>query len=70
MTGRLKEGLCGDILAVKGKPDENIRDLRNLDMVMRDGRIVFSKIAGYEQPLAYIPVEWADTDLNGTKTAW
>ena len=70
VTGRLKEGLCGDILAVKGKPDQNICDLRNLDMVMRDGRIVFSKIYGYEQPLAYVPIEWADTDLNGTKTAW
>lgn len=70
VTGRLREGLCGDILAVKGKPDRDIRDLRNLDMVMRDGRIIFSKIPSHEQPLAYMPIEWADTDLGGTTTPW
>ena len=70
VTGRLKEGLCGDILAVKGKPDQNISDLRNLDMVMRDGRIVFSKIPSHEQALAMVPIEWPEEDLNGTKTAW
>ena len=69
-TGRLKAGLSADILAIQGKPDQNIRDLRNLSMVMRDGRFVFSKLESYQQPLQFIPPEWIDCEKIGTRVPW
>jgi len=69
-TGRLFSGLAGDIIAVKGKPDENIRDLRNLAMVMRDGRTVFSKMDSYQKDLSIIPPEMLFTSNVGTKCVW
>ena len=69
-TGRLKAGLSADILAIQGKPDQNIRDLRNLSMVMRDGRFVFSKLDSYQQSLQFIPPEWIDCEKIGTRVPW
>jgi imidazolonepropionase-like amidohydrolase len=35
--GTLQAGKLADVLVVGGKPDENLDDLRNVDMVIRDG---------------------------------
>ena len=35
--GTLQQGKLADVLVVSGKPDENLDDLRNVEMVIRDG---------------------------------
>jgi imidazolonepropionase-like amidohydrolase len=35
--GTLQAGKLADVIVVNGKPDENLEDLRNVDMVIRDG---------------------------------
>jgi imidazolonepropionase-like amidohydrolase len=41
--GTLQAGKLADVLVVTGKPDENLDDLRNVDLVIRDGyRVVES----------------------------
>jgi len=37
--GRIKKGLFADIIAVKGNPAENIKNVRNIVFVMKDGKI-------------------------------
>jgi imidazolonepropionase-like amidohydrolase len=37
-TGRIKKGLLADILAVKGDPSKTISDVRNLLVVMKEGK--------------------------------
>lgn len=36
-VGRIKPGLLADMIAVKGNPTENISDVRNVTMVMKNG---------------------------------
>lgn len=56
VTGSLAEGKQADLLAVEGRPDENISDLRNLALVSRAGHVVWSKIPGSEQePFHVLP---------------
>lgn len=50
VTGTLEAGKEADILAVDGRPDENIADLRKLSMVVKGGALVRSDIAGDERP--------------------
>ena len=50
ITGTLEAGKEADFLAVDGKPDENIRDLRNLDMVVKGGALVRSSLANDHRP--------------------
>jgi imidazolonepropionase-like amidohydrolase len=38
-TGRIKKGLLADIIAVKGDPSKTISDVRNLILVMKEGKI-------------------------------
>lgn len=49
ITGSLKRGLEADIVAVKGKPDYDIHDMRNIQMVVKGGGIIFSTIPGCEE---------------------
>ena len=49
VTGSLTFAYDADILAVKGSPDKDIKDMRNLQMVIRDGGIVWSTIPGYTE---------------------
>lgn len=41
--GRIKKGLLADIIAVKGDPSKTIQDIRNVVLVMKDGKL-------YKQP--------------------
>ena len=41
--GRIKKGLLADIIAVKGDPSKTIEDIRNVVLVMKDGKM-------YKQP--------------------
>lgn len=47
-TGTLEAGKDGDVIAVKGAPDKNIRDLRNIELVARQCRLCWSTIPGLE----------------------
>ena len=38
--GRIAPGAAADIVAVKGRPDEDVRALRDVVFVMRGGRVV------------------------------
>ncbi len=44
--GTIATGMEADIIAVKGRPDEDITCLRNLEMVARGGRLVWSVVEG------------------------
>lgn len=37
--GRIKKGLLADIIAVRGNPAENIKIVRNVVFVMKDGKV-------------------------------
>jgi imidazolonepropionase-like amidohydrolase len=41
--GRIKKGLLADIIAVQGDPSKIIKDIRNIVLVMKDGKM-------YRQP--------------------
>lgn len=70
VTGELREGLAGDIIAVKGKPDQNISDLRNLELVIHDCRIVWSDVLGSEKEKAFWPFTPGKTKLTGLASTW
>jgi imidazolonepropionase-like amidohydrolase len=36
-SGRIRVGFFADMIAVEGNPAENIHDIRNLRLVMKDG---------------------------------
>jgi len=40
-VGRIKRGLYADVLVVLGDPSLNIRDIRNIKMIMKNGIIYF-----------------------------
>ena len=50
VTGTLVAGKEADIIAIDGKPDENISDLRNLAMVVKGGALVRSTVEGDDRP--------------------
>lgn len=50
VTGTLEAGKQGDFIAVKGKPDVTISDLRNIELVAKGNRLAYSKVPGYEAP--------------------
>ena len=70
ITGRLKEGLAADIIAVKGEPDKEIRDMRKMAMVMKGGHLVWSTVDGFEQPVTTMP--WRDqrAEIWGASNPW
>ncbi|MGI6162871.1 MAG: amidohydrolase family protein [Bacillota bacterium] len=60
VTGSLAMGKQADLIAVCGKPDETISDLRNLSLVARAGHVVFSKVPGCEgESLRILPEGFA-----------
>jgi imidazolonepropionase-like amidohydrolase len=40
LIGTLEEGKLADILVVRGRPDENLDDLLNVNLVLRDGYLI------------------------------
>lgn len=50
VTGTLEKGKAADLIAVSGMPDRTIRDLRNVDMVVRSGSLIRSSIANDTRP--------------------
>lgn len=46
ITGTLEAGKEGDFIVVKGKPDQNISDIRNLCLVAKGCRLVWSELPG------------------------
>ena len=62
-TGTLAPAYHADLLVIDGKPDQRIRDLRNIQVVMRGGAIFRSELSGLEaQGLGMPGIELA----NGT----
>ena len=56
ITGSLVAGKQADLIAVKGAPDREISDLRNLALVVKDGHIARSEVPGHEtQPFGILP---------------
>ena len=49
ITGTLEAGKKGDFIIVEGKPDQNIRDLRNLRLVSMGCRLVKSELAAFKK---------------------
>ena len=68
-TGTLEAGKAGDIIAVAGCPDKNIRDLRNLQMVVRGCRLVWSTVPGLSYR-NYNPVAPGLDLSGGTYLKW
>ncbi|HXF61911.1 MAG TPA: amidohydrolase family protein [Caldilineaceae bacterium] len=48
VTGTLAVGKQADLLVVEGRPDQQIRDLRNIKLVMRGGAIFRNELAGLD----------------------
>lgn len=69
VTGALKAGLEADIIAVKGKPDVNIPDMRNLSLVVKGGALVWSTLPGYVERAFNVVAEGAKMD-GGTFNNW
>jgi imidazolonepropionase-like amidohydrolase len=49
-VGTLQTGKAADLIAVAGKPDEKIRDLREIRLVMKGGAVFRSQVAGLADP--------------------
>lgn len=66
-TGSLQAGLYGDLTVYKGAPDQNIQDMKNLDMVVKGGRVVWSNVEGYQKTRGFglLPQDGQPTDGLG-----
>jgi len=62
VTGSLQAGLAGDITIFKGAPDHNIRDLRNLQLVAKGGKIIWSTLPHYQRAPSCYPYAEDRTD--------
>ena len=69
ITGTLEAGKEADILAFEGKPDENIRDLRTLAMVVKGGALVKSSIEGDNRP-RFNPLSFGQTPEGASFIDW
>lgn len=70
VTGRLEAGLAGDVIAVKGCPDQNIKDMRNLSMVIRDCRVAWSNLDGFKAPKTLLPPSIEIPEVCGASNPW
>lgn len=48
ITGSLEVGKQADLIVVCGNPDKSISDLRNIEMVVKGGHVVWSNLPGYQ----------------------
>ncbi len=49
-VGTLQTGKAADLIAVAGKPDQSIRDLREIRLVMKGGAVFRSQVLGLADP--------------------
>ena len=42
-TGRLVAGMAADIVVVDGRPDDDIRALARIRLVLRNGRVIYER---------------------------
>ena len=49
-VGTLETGKAADLIAVSGKPDQTIRDLRELRLVIKGGAVFRSQVPGLADP--------------------
>ena len=68
-TGTLEAGKEGDFIAVKGAPDRNISDMRNLSMVAKGCRLIWSTVPGLTLR-RYNPVVPGMEIAGGTYLKW
>ena len=54
-TGTLAPGLDADLLVVDGKPDQEIRDLRAIQLVMKGGAVFRNELAGLAESGLVMP---------------
>ena len=69
VTGLIKAGLQGDIIAVKGKPDKEISDLRNLKLVAKGCRLVWADVTDMKLERYHILPPGCKTE-GGTFIKW
>ena len=69
VTGTLEAGKEADILAFDGRPDEDIRDLRTLAMVVKGGALVKSSIEGDNRP-RFNPLPFGQTPEGASFIDW
>jgi imidazolonepropionase-like amidohydrolase len=61
ITGTLASGKAADLLVIDGKPDQQIRDLRNIQLVMKGGAIFRNELAELDAPGLVMPgIDLAD----------
>ena len=54
-TGTLTAGKQADLIVVNGKPDQQIRDLRNIQLVMRGGAVFRNELPNLAEPGLVMP---------------
>ncbi len=68
-TGTLEAGKEGDFIAVKGCPDKKISDMRNLELVAKGCRLIWSSVPGLKLR-RYNPVAPGLELAGGTYLKW
>ncbi len=68
-VGSLTVGKEADFIVCDGRPDQNIRDLRRLKLVVKGGSLVWSKVEGYEkQGFSVLP--FGETPMGASFINW
>jgi len=67
--GTLKAGNRADFIAVKGNPDQNIQLMRDISLVVKHGRRVFSKVSAKPERLFHIHAPSYSVN-GGTTRVW
>lgn len=69
VTGTLEPGKAGDFIVVEGRPDKNIRDVRNIRQVVRNCRLVWSDLPQLKLRRLQITPDGMEMD-GGTYRKW
>ncbi len=68
-TGTLEAGKDADLIAVDGRPDETIQDLRRLEMVVKGGALALSRLPGDTRP-RFSPLPFGKTPEGASFINW